>query len=90
MIIPFPLNSEYRLLSTNELCSERGLISLEDITDCKKAAIALGIKDTPTESIEEGYPKGCYQHMEGSKHVFFNSHEKGSRHDHSAPICRNG
>ena len=87
---PFLSNAEYRLLSTNDVCSERGLISLEDINDCKKGAIALGIKDTPKESIEEGYPKGCYQHMEGSKHVFFNSHEKGSRHDHSAPICRNG
>ena len=86
----FHLDAEYRVLATSVLCSERGLKNLEDINDCKKAAIALGIKDTPKESIEEGYPKGCYQHMEGSKHVFFNSHEKGSRHAHSAPICRNG
>ena len=82
------------------------MISIENIDDCKKAVIALGIEckkhsdckkqtckkpcDTTEGSNEPGYPKGCYQSMEGTFKVYFNSHSSGSSHKKAAPICTNG
>ena len=87
--------AEYSLLLTSESCSEKGMIHLGDIEECKKALIELGIKNDKRVmykvEIEERYPKGCYQFVQedSSKHVFFNSHANGSKNYDAAQICKN-
>ena len=71
------------------------MIYLGDIEECKKALIALGIKNDKWKMaeglVEEGYPKGCYQFVNplSSEHVFFNSHANGSKNEDAAQICKN-
>ena len=91
MVSYLSLLAEYILLSTNESCSERGMLSLGDMDDCKKAVKALEIDRVPEEDLSSAWPKGCYQHMEASKDVFFNGDVNGSlRHRKCALICRKG
>ena len=93
------LDSQYSLLSINEMCSEKGMISLDNINDCKKAARTLGIKKDQwmKEFVDPGLPKGCiypYMDYDGKNKSFdvgFNSHPNGlPRQKESAPICQNG
>ena len=87
--------AEYSLLLTSESCSEKGMIHLGDIEECKKALIELGIKNDKWNKdnveVDEGYPKGCYQFVkeESSKQVSFNSHANGSKNNDAAQICKN-
>ena len=93
------LDAEYSLIPTNKLCSDEGMTSLGNIDDCKKAVSVLNITNAwnkkastweDTSIYRGNYPKGCYQLLEGSNQVYFNTHVNGSRHKKSAPICNNG
>ena len=85
--------SEYSLLSRDELCSDKGMITIQDMYDCKKAVIALDINVRPEDvKVVWKYesPPGCYEDTI-SQQVVFNRRIVGTARDHLAmPICRNG
>ena len=85
---PVLLVSEYSLLSTDNLCSEKEMLSIDNLNECKDAMIRLGISGELIEQSTSEFPKGCYQHI--NEKVYFNSHSTGSREENSAPICQKG
>ena len=70
------------VLGYNKLCSDEGLLNLDE-EDCKMAALERGM--TFGRETTSGYPNGCYKY---SYAAYFNRHSAGSRHSSSAPICR--
>ena len=85
---------EYNLLSFDELCSDKGMLILTDVRDCKKAARALNLKHTlngPSMN-HDLWPKGCFwtTYPYGEDEVLFNIHHTGKRSNLGKPICRTG
>ena len=85
---PVLLVSEYSLLSTDDLCSDKGMLSIGNMNECKDAMIRLSISGELSEQSTSEFPKGCYQHT--NEKVYFNSHSTGSREENSEPICQKG
>ena len=85
---PVLLDSEYSLLSTDDLCSEKGMLSIGTMNECKDAMMRIGISGELSKQSTSEFPKGCYQHI--NEKIYFNSHSTGSREENSAPICQNG
>ena len=81
---------EYNLLSTDELCSDQGMLILADRRECRKAARTLNLKLPLRNTITKNWPKACYYDTRLTGEVVFNTHSTGSRIHLAKPICRTG
>lgn len=80
------LCSGYKLLETNELCNDHGLIQVCYPDECRdQAAKFLNITDFPFEQINKSeVPWGCQVF---GQELYYNNYFPGDRHPNAAPIC---
>ena len=80
------------MLSTNETCSDKGMLDLGTINACRKARRALLILRPLRGPVDWGehWPKACFYDIRGFGSIVYNIHPIGNPNRFAKPICRTG